>query len=63
MRSHDGKNSNPYFAAMALASPEAFCVGVPVSSIVSSAIIASNTPPGELMMIWRPTSGPLLTNP
>jgi hypothetical protein len=59
----DAKNSNPYLLAMAQASSEAFCVGIPVYSIVTSAIIASKTPPGELMMIWRPTSGPLLTNP
>src|SRR6266700_3972378 len=37
---------------MALASSEAWRVGLPVSSIVTSAIIASKTPPGELMMIW-----------
>jgi hypothetical protein len=36
---------------MALASSEADRVGLPVSSIVTSAIMASKMPPGELMMI------------
>jgi hypothetical protein len=45
------RNSRPYLVAMALVSSEACRVGLPVSSMVTSAIIASKTPPGELMMI------------
>ena len=58
-----GRNSKPYFVAIALASSEPFCVGLPVSSMLASATMASKTPPGELIMIWRPTSGPVLTKP
>ena len=46
-----GRNSRPYLAAIALASSDAFRVGLPVSSMVTSAIIESKMPPGELMMI------------
>ena len=46
-----GRNSRPYLAAIALASSDAFRVGSPVSSMVTSAIIESKMPPGELMMI------------
>jgi hypothetical protein len=48
---YEGRNSSPYFAAMACASPEALRVGLPVSSIETSEIMASKMPPGELMMI------------
>jgi hypothetical protein len=48
---HEGRNSIPYFAAMAFASFDPLRVGLPVSSIVTSAIIASKIPPGELMII------------
>ena len=50
-RAQLGRNSSPYFVAIALDSSDALRVGLPVSSPVASATIASNTPPGELMMI------------
>lgn len=57
------RNSSPYFAARALKSVAGPGLhGLPLSTIdiATSAMNASNIPPGELMMSWRPISGPLL---
>ncbi len=57
------RSSIPYFAAMALnsiAGPRRDGLPLPTMDVATSAMKASNIPLGELMINWRPTSGPTL---